>query len=339
MTLAVALVASLAALILSRGDDSVPVSPGADPTTTTSTALPTTTTSVPDRTTTTGIDEPEPNSPSDVLVAIKVDNSPAARPQYGLGQAPLLVEYPVEGGLTRFTAFYPEGMSGLVGPVRSLRPTDADLLPALTDVVVSTGGRDFVLRDIDATGLINVVAQFSSMFVSVGRPDPYDTFADLEVLDGLVGEVPKEPAGLPSGDLPEPEGSADEIALPFDSATLTWDPGRGYLHMRSGEELETLSIDGSGPSQLTHDQVVVVYAAERSAGYVDSNGVSVNRYDVIGGGDLLVFANGAAYVGSWFRGASEDMFEFFDSRGNPFGLPDGRTYLAVVPRGSQVSFR
>jgi hypothetical protein len=64
----------------------------------------------------------------EALVAIKIDNDPQARPQVGLQEASLVIEAPVEGGLTRFTAFYEEGSYPvLAGPVRSVRPVDADL--------------------------------------------------------------------------------------------------------------------------------------------------------------------------------------------------------------------
>ncbi len=77
----------------------------------------------------------DPNAPTEGLgsayVSIKVDNAPEARPQVGLAGVPLLVEYPVEGGITRFTAVVNRDVTGGLGPVRSLRPVDADLLPQL----------------------------------------------------------------------------------------------------------------------------------------------------------------------------------------------------------------
>ena len=80
------------------------------------------------------------------FLAIKVDNAPGARPQVGIGSTTLLIEMPVEGGLTRFLAIYPRDGSGVVGPVRSLRPVDVDLLPPLAVHVVSTGGQPFILE-------------------------------------------------------------------------------------------------------------------------------------------------------------------------------------------------
>ena len=84
---------------------------------------------------------------------------------------------------------------------------------------------------------------------------------------------------------------------------------------------------------------MVIFAAERYAGYNDVNDVPVMTYDVIGGGDLLVLHQGGVVEGEWRRNSLQDGFELFDSSGNSFGLPRGRIYMAIVPRDSQVSYR
>jgi len=66
--------------------------------------------------------------------------------------------------------------------------------------------------------------------------------------------------------------------------------------------------------------------------------VAVSTFDVIGSGDLLVFQTGQVVEGTWLRGALEDGYRFFDSSGAGFGLPEGRTYLALVPRDQSVGY-
>src|SRR5918996_6524394 len=57
-------------------------------------------------------------------VAVKIENSPSARPQRGLEKADLVFEERVEGGITRFLAIYHCGASTKSGPVRSGRFDD-----------------------------------------------------------------------------------------------------------------------------------------------------------------------------------------------------------------------
>ena len=62
------------------------------------------------------------------MLAVKIDNIVYARPQTGLQSADLVYVIPVEGGLTRFMAVYSSHIPPVVGPVRSARQSDLDLL-------------------------------------------------------------------------------------------------------------------------------------------------------------------------------------------------------------------
>lgn len=279
------------------------------------------------------------DSPPVDLLAVVVDNAPAARPQVGLGESPVLIEYPVEGGLTRFTALVPSGSAGLIGPVRSLRPVNADLLPVFSSAVATSGGQAFVLQDVAAAGLTTVVPGLAPGFVSLGRPQPHDTFLDLEMLADLFVVEASVP-GLPSGDsLPLMRTVATEVDLPFGGVGFSYEPGVGYVRRQDGEPFEVLDSAGAESKALSHDTLVILSVAERSAGYTDSNGVPVSTFDVIGGGDLRVLHDGELLVGTWSRSAMVDGYEFRDDIGEPFGLPEGSVYLALVPRDAQVVTR
>ncbi len=285
--------------------------------------------------------EVDPNTPTDGLgsayVSVKVDNAPGARPQVGLANVPLLVEYPVEGGITRFTAVVNRDVTGELGPVRSLRPVDADLLFQLAPYVVSTGGEPFVVQDVAATGISMIDAQLFELFTLGENPDPlHNLFLLLEELFQTVGDTPQLGGGLPAGVFPGGDGAA-EVTLPYESVTYRYE-GEEYVRYEGGSPFEVLDGIGGTPVALAHDTLVVLYVAERPAGYTDGNDVPVSTFDVIGLGDLLVFHQGEVVGGTWLRGAQEDPYRFFDTDGNPFGLPQGRTYLALVPRDSEVGY-
>jgi Protein of unknown function (DUF3048) N-terminal domain/Protein of unknown function (DUF3048) C-terminal domain len=265
------------------------------------------------------------------LLAVKIDNAPSARPQVGLAEASLLVEVPVEGGMTRFVAVYPGSASGLVGPIRSLRPVDADLLPALAVQVLSTGGQPFVVQAVRASGVEVIDPSIFSLFISGGREPPSDTFLDLESVVPLVAGALPEGMGLPSGVLPTSDESAAKIGLPFGDVELRFADGV-YTRYEAGEALSVLdSLDGPERA-LSHETVVVMFVAQRSAGYQDSNGAEVPTFDVIGGGNLIVAHGGSVVRGTWARSAQADPFVFEDVDGEMIGIPSGSTYLALVPR-------
>jgi len=283
----------------------------------------------------------DPNAPTEGLgsayVSVKIDNAPAARPQVGLAGVPLLVEYPVEGGITRFAAVVNRDVAGELGPVRSLRSVDADLLPQLAPYVVSTGGEPFVLQDVTATGINMIDPQLFEMFTIGDNPEPlHNLFLLLDVLFQTVGDTPPMGEGLPAGAFPGGT-AATEVTLPFESLNFRYEDD-AYVRYDGASRYEVLDAIGGNSVPLTHDTVVVLFVAERSAGYTDGNDVPVTTFDVIGLGDLLVFNQGEVVEGTWLRGAHEDGYRFFDADGNAFGLPQGRIYLALVPRTSEVGY-
>lgn len=341
MLLAVALVVSLVFVFAGEGDDSVsPPDAGATTTTTTVVEATSTTLSETPGTTSAPPGTVPPVRPGSALVAVKVDNAPGARPPVGIGAAPIVVEYAVEGEITRFAAVFPRESTGIIGPIRSLRPVDADLFPAIAPVIVSSGGQPFVLQDVAAAGVRSIEAGDSSMFVSLGRQAPHDTFVDMELLGQIVDDsVLPVGGGLPiGGALPEMTSSATEITSPL-GATFGYDQELGYVRFEDGAPFEVLDLAGSNPEPLSHDTLIFLFAAERAAGYTDSNGVPVSTFDVIGSGDLLVFHGGEALVGTWSRSALVDPLVFQDDIGEPIRLPDGSAYLAVVSRTEEVAFR
>lgn len=344
VALSVALAVSLLLNVVGSGSEPEPSDDtlaASTSTTTTSDQLTTTTDTGSTSSTTAPGSPPPTSSPTGALVAIRVDNAPGARPQVGIGQARFLVEYPVEGGITRFTAVFPRESAGLVGPIRSLRPVDADLLPAIAPIVVSSGGQPFVLQDVVAAGIDSIIAGDSSMFTSLGRSAPHDTFVNLDLLSTILDDsLLPVGGGLPSGGaLPLMRSVALEVESPLGSTTFTYQQDTGYVRIEGGEPFEVFDLSGENLTQLAHDTLVFLFAAERSAGYTDSNGAPVSTFDVIGSGDLLVFHDGEVLMGTWSRSALEDPFVFYDDIGEQFGLPDGRTYLAVIPRDSEVVYR
>jgi Protein of unknown function (DUF3048) N-terminal domain len=62
------------------------------------------------------------------VLAVKIDNIVNARPQTGLQSADIMYVIPVEGGLTRFMAVYSSRIPPVIGPVRSAREDDLELL-------------------------------------------------------------------------------------------------------------------------------------------------------------------------------------------------------------------
>ncbi|HEX9030852.1 MAG TPA: DUF3048 domain-containing protein, partial [Streptosporangiaceae bacterium] len=70
----------------------------------------------------------EPISALGPELIFKIDNVPQARPPTGLQHADIVYLLPVEGGLSRIFAVFSSHIPPVVGPVRSSREEDIELL-------------------------------------------------------------------------------------------------------------------------------------------------------------------------------------------------------------------
>src|SRR5262245_9865841 len=100
-------------------------------------------------------------APDRPAIAVKVDNVDCAhRTQQGLNNADIVFEEIVEGRLTRFAAIFHSQSANPVGPVRSGRSQDVDLLGAFQrPLMVWSGGNPGVVDFISESDIINLSAQ------------------------------------------------------------------------------------------------------------------------------------------------------------------------------------
>ncbi|MET0324455.1 MAG: DUF3048 domain-containing protein, partial [Ilumatobacteraceae bacterium] len=176
-------------------------------TTTTSTTLPPTTTDAPTTTTElviprmplTGVPLAFGQVPPDrPVLAVKIDNVECAhRTQVGLNLADVVFEEIVEGRLTRFAAVFHSQSSDPVGPIRSGRSQDVDMLGGLNSPLLAwSGGNPGVNQVIGESDLINLSSQSgaSGYYRGGSCSKPNNLF---NTTDGLWAQAPPE-AGRPT---------------------------------------------------------------------------------------------------------------------------------------------
>ena len=93
----------------------------------------------------TGMPITDPALAARPALVVKIDNHPDARPQSGLNQADIVFELLVEG-ITRYALVFGSTLPTTVGPVRSARSSDIDLL------VVCDHDIDDVIDAVDRAG-------------------------------------------------------------------------------------------------------------------------------------------------------------------------------------------
>ena len=112
------------------------------------------------------------------VIAFKIDNNINARPQSGLQEADSVHEILVEGGMTRFLAFFLDNTSKYLGPIRSARPTDPTLVRPYGGTLVVSGATDGLIPAIRELGVPVLEEQNApTMFRISSRKAPHNLYA------------------------------------------------------------------------------------------------------------------------------------------------------------------
>jgi hypothetical protein len=261
---------------------------------------------------------------------VKIENSPDARPQAGLDLADVVYEEVVEGAITRFVVIFNSTVPDTVGPIRSVRDMDPNIVWPIGGVFAYSGGAPGPVAHItDApVNLVDENATGTAMYRDGGRAAPHNLFGYGQALFDRGGQ-PVPPPPLFTYLAPGEAWAAPEPVLSFRvgfsagyDPTYTWDAAFGRW-LRSYGLTPFMTASGA---QVAPANVVVQFI--EYPGYSDGK--------TVGGGDVWVFSGGQLMRGKWIRPGPENPAAFFDAAGNPIKLTPGPTWVELLPIGSAV---
>ena len=285
---------------------------------------------------------PAPNGkvPQRPALAIKVENLPQARPQYGLASADVVYEEPVEGGITRFIAIYQCHDSSRVEPVRSGRIIDPEIVNqyGAHPLFAYSGAIQPAVNAIDSSPLVDVGVNRAPTGVYWRDPSryaPHNLATSTSKLYSFaatlhVAEAPPAPTFTfgPMGAGWGPAASV-HIGYTYSDLTWTWQPSTG-VYSRSYSDTGPATLGGGG--QITASNVVVMHVVMYPSQYVeDPTGIHENLLTLTGSGPVQVLRNGAVISGTWRRPSLSDLTTYVDGSGNPISLSPGITWVELVP--------
>lgn len=318
--------------------------------TTTSTSTSTSSTTTSTSTTSTTLGEPEtslinglPVENANLLdrrvLAVKIDNHPLARPQSGIDQADMVMEMLVEG-ITRFITIWHESDSEYLGPNRSGRPTDANLLPAFNEPTFTISGAQGWVQNMITGNEVNLIKELSTgTFRISGRRAPHNLYVDTVVLRETADEreypdLPPEEPIWTFGALPRTATPAASVTMRFGTNTVVWDWDETEgLWLRTADGRESMVRDEEGEeTRIGVPVMVALYTNQYSVNGLPSS-------EVTGSGEAYVFAEGKHVVGTWEREELTDWFTLTDADGKVIEVPAGKIWVSLVPasRGLEIT--
>jgi hypothetical protein len=282
-------------------------------------------------------------------VAVKVDNSPQARPHAGVNQADLVYELQVEG-ITRLMEVFHSWVPDRVGPVRSARSSDIDLLFGLgRPLLVWSGGNPGVTDVVHwahDNGGLNDVGAFSAAGGQYYRDynrgqAPHNLFANALAIRDQFG---RDPVGWPGPILPHalagtvPPGATPAAGVRIDFGLgvvveYVWDAERKGWDRFQVDQLhprEASAFTDEGGAQVAPENVVVLFLGY-SPDPIESRSP---KAESVGSGGGLALMGGTSVPINWRRDTNRDAWNLTNAvTGEPVLLGAGKAWVALPATG------
>ena len=283
------------------------------------------------------------DAPEHPMLAVKIENSPEARPQSGLEDAEVVFEEPVEGGLTRFIALYHCRESARLGPIRSARLTDLDAIgPFGRSLFAYAGGAVPVKKAIERSGHVDL-----SYLIAIDayerddlRSAPHNLYSSTRALRRAArsadGGNPAE-VFVFSETFEGKSKPARRAHLPFSLASdVVWSWSRGADGwLRSHGSEPHLSETGD---RIRADTVLVMHVNVQAGEILDVAGNPSPEVTLTGEGRAWILRDGRVIRGRWERVDLSEPTRFVTRNGDEIPLRPGTTWIELLPTDVRPEF-
>lgn len=273
------------------------------------------------------------------ILVVKIDDTYSARPQIGLDQADLVYIEQVEGGLTRLAAIFSSKIPQSIGPVRSARISDIEILSQYGKVIFAySGAQRLMLPVISSANLWDYGAQHSSQTIYTrdpNRPAPYnlilrgDLLLAKAVADARVVAQSKSPGW----------GFGDSLVggVRIDSVSLHW-PASQYQATWSKTEKRWLFSNAGSPDlaasgqQLGASTLVIQNVSITNSIYRSKDGGYTPYSQTVGSGTGYILRDGRAFRANWNRPTAESGTTWTLADGTQIRFARGSIWVALTDR-------
>ena len=278
------------------------------------------------------------------ILVVKIDDTASARPQIGIDRADIVYIEQVEGGLTRLAAVFSSEIPTLIGPIRSARISDIDILAQYGRVVFAySGAQSKLLPVISAANLNDYGAQRQSPTIYTrdeSRTAPTDMVLRADLLLEKVRSDGREIAtsrsvGWSFGDLPNGGTAITEAKVNWPAASyeVKWSTEEErWLIFNNGVPNMSASGIQHGPTTLLI-QLVEIVASE----YGDKLGGVTPLSKTVGSGTGFVLRDGKYFPATWSRPdeLSGTTWRALDGSELPFAR--GQVWIALTEKNPQFT--
>jgi len=273
------------------------------------------------------------------VLVVKIDDTTQAHPQIGLEDADIVYIEQVEGGLTRLAAVFSSVIPQRIGPVRSARISDIEIMSQFGRVAFAySGAQRKLLPVIASANLQDLGAQRQSPTIFTTDPNRIPPYAMVLRADLLMQKVKDDGYQVDSAKSvgfkfgPLQEGGTETI-----KAVMHW-PAATYLATWSVEENRWLlshnnsvNLADSG-AVLGPTTLVIQMVSITPSEYKDKVGGVTPFSQTVGTGKAYVLRDGQRFVTTWSRASAEDGTTFSFADGTVMNFDPGQIWIALTDK-------
>lgn len=274
------------------------------------------------------------------ILVVKIDDTNAAHPQIGVEDADLVYVEQVEGGLTRLAAIYTSKLPPLIGPIRSARISDIELLAQFGRVGFAYSGAQSKMRPVIAeANLENLSAERNPPSIYGKDPNrigPVDMILKPDLLLERANANPKirietaTASVFAFGDAPKGETNTAIAKIKWPSAKyeLRWDSANEKWLIYFNEK-PNMAANGE---HLYADTAIIQIVSITPSIYGDKFGEITPFSKTTGSGKAVMLRDGFSYQISWQRNLETDVTTWKSEDGDVANFKPGRTWIFLTDK-------
>lgn len=267
---------------------------------------------------------------------VKMDNVINARPHTGLVQADLVYVEPVEWGVTRLAAMFNSRNPKILGPVRSARVSDLEILEQFERPgFVYSGANTPLLALIGRSKVVRLSPTEKSgyFYRDQAKKVPHNQMLKYAAMIATVKRLPPiNDVGLLFDRTPAVGGTRTKSFLVrWPSATVggEWE-GKAWSIFFDGYRQR----DGATRQQVAAKTAIIQFVKQRESNFGDRFGGKTPFPETIGEGRAIILRNGRRFDATWSRPDKASGTTFLVD-GQPFALDVGQVWVLLVDRRKQ----
>ncbi len=285
-------------------------------------------------------------------IAIMVENSPAARPQWGITTPDIVVEGVAESGITRMMWIYADAdkIPSKVGPVRSARHDFVELAKGMNAIFVHWGASDGgkigfqlgyqAIRNLGVNNIDGKKYEGSYFFRDTTRNTSIEHrgITTNTAVKNAIAKLGYSTKQTSDSWMPFAVATNDNVAYLNEVCSeikVTFSTGFTHTFKYSSAENKyynylnnTVMTDGNNGKSMTVENVIVLYVPvttlNTGAGHKEWNWEATN-------GQGYYASNGNGQKIYWSKAGKSAPLKLTDENGNELVVNKGQSWIGVVP--------